>query len=85
MFGDMEYDLVFLDHRMPGMDGVAGCGGVQAHLEALKIFAESIAARSEEIERCCAHGDITGYTIKVHALKSMARSTGLIGIEYAKP
>ena len=56
--------------------GVANCGGMQAYLEALKIFAESIATRSEEIERCCARGDIAGYTIKVHALKSMARSVG---------
>ena len=49
---------------------------MQAYLEALKIFAESIPKRSQEIERACAEDDIEDYTIKVHALKSMARSIG---------
>ena len=56
--------------------GLGHCGGVQPYLEALKIFAESIPTRSGEIERACAAGDIADYTIKVHALKSMARSIG---------
>lgn len=55
---------------------LAHCGGVSAYLEALKIFAESIPTRAEEIEHACAAGDIADYTIKVHALKSMARSIG---------
>ena len=56
--------------------GLNHCGGMQAYLEALKIFAESIPKRSQEIERACAEDDIEDYTIKVHALKSMARSIG---------
>ena len=56
--------------------GLAHCGGLQAYLSALRIFAESIATRADEIEHACAVGDIADYTIKVHALKSMARSIG---------
>lgn len=56
--------------------GLAHCGGLQAYLSALRIFAESIATRADEIEHACAAGDIADYTIKAHALKSMARSIG---------
>ena len=57
-------------------EGLAHCGGPAAYLEALRIFAASVQTRAGEIERACAAGDIADYTIKVHALKSMARAIG---------
>ena len=57
-------------------EGLAHCGGAAAYLEALRIFAASVRTRAGEIERACAAGDVADYTIKVHALKSMARAIG---------
>lgn len=56
--------------------GVEFCGGNQEYLDALKIFAASIEERADELENLYKSRDYTGYTIKVHALKSMAKSIG---------
>ena len=66
------YDIPLLDPD----EGLRYCGSEEGYLDALRIFAESISSRSREIEEACATGDVAGYTIKVHALKSMARSIG---------
>ena len=44
--------------------------------EALRIFAASVSVRAGEIERARAARDLADYAIRVHALKSMARSIG---------
>ncbi len=56
--------------------GVEYCGGVPEYLDALSIFAASIDSRSAEMESCYLREDWENYTIKVHALKTMARSIG---------
>ena len=56
--------------------GVEFCGGHREYLDALKIFASSIGERADELERLYKEHDYTNYTIKVHALKSMAKSVG---------
>ncbi len=56
--------------------GVEFCGGNQEYLDALKIFAASIEERADELEKLYKIRDYKGYTVKVHALKSMAKSIG---------
>ena len=56
--------------------GVEFCGGNQEYLDALKIFAASIEERANELEKLYKNRDYKGYTVKVHALKSMAKSIG---------
>ena len=56
--------------------GVEFCGGNLEYLEALKIFASSIEERADELERLYKEHDYANYTVKVHALKSMAKSIG---------
>lgn len=62
-----------------GLDTEAGvhhCGSVAAYMDALTVFAQSIASGVQEIERFYNTGDWENYTIKVHALKSSARVVG---------
>ncbi len=56
--------------------GVEFCGGNQEYLDALKIFAASIEERADELEKLYRNHDYKEYAIKVHALKSMAKSIG---------
>ncbi|MBR2215390.1 MAG: response regulator [Selenomonadaceae bacterium] len=56
--------------------GVAYCGSVEAYLDALTVFAESIKSSSAEIEQYYQAADWENYTVKVHALKSSARVIG---------
>ncbi|MBQ7497937.1 MAG: Hpt domain-containing protein [Selenomonas sp.] len=56
--------------------GIEFCGGQQEYLDALKLFAASIKERADELEKLYKRRDYKGYTIKVHALKSMAKSIG---------
>lgn len=63
-------------HLLDTDKGIKFCGGVKEYLEALRIFAESIKVRANEIETCYEKQDWENYTIKVHALKSMTKSIG---------
>ena len=45
-------------------------------LSSIKVFIEHSHGNIEELERCYREGDITNYTIKVHALKSTSRMIG---------
>ena len=56
--------------------GVEFCGGNEEYLNALKIFAASINERADELETLYKNRDYKGYSVKVHALKSMAKSIG---------
>ncbi|MBO6137858.1 MAG: response regulator [Lachnospiraceae bacterium] len=56
--------------------GLQYCGTVNGYLEALKIFHSSIEAKASDVEQAYNRSDWNNYTIKVHALKSMARSVG---------
>ncbi len=57
--------------------GVNHCGSVDAYLDALTIFAESIIPASNDLENYCKSEDWKNFTTKVHALKSTARVVGL--------
>ncbi|MCR5177115.1 MAG: response regulator [Anaerovibrio sp.] len=64
---------------VPGLDTAAGikhCGSVNAYLDALRVFAESLPSTSREIQRFFEAKDCLNYTTKVHALKSTARVAG---------
>ena len=56
--------------------GVTFCGGNAEYLEALSLFERSIKFHAAEIERLWKAKDYDAYTIKVHSLKSMAKSVG---------
>ena len=65
--------------KVSGLNAAKGlqyCGTVKAYLEALKIFHSSIADKASAVENAYKNHDWVNYTIKVHALKSMARSVG---------
>ena len=57
-------------------DGITHCGGVELYLEALTVFAQSVANGAKEIEDFFNNADCKNYTTKVHALKSSARVIG---------
>ena len=57
-------------------DGLRHCGTAETYLETLTIFAKNTAQSADEIESFWRSGDIANTTVKVHALKSMARAIG---------
>ena len=57
-------------------EGIEHCGGVEAYLDALTVFAQSVTAGAKEIAEFYRQNDIKNYTVKVHALKSSARVIG---------
>ncbi len=62
-----------------GLDVEAGIqinGSPDSYISAIRIFSESAQRKADEIEDFYQKGDVTNYTIKVHALKS---SAGVIG------
>ena len=56
--------------------GINYCGTVEAYLDTLKVFVESIIPAAELIENYYKSEDWKNYTIKVHALKSTAKLIG---------
>ncbi len=58
--------------------GIYMCGDVEDYLEALSIFADSIAQKSEKIEKAWKNEEIAEYTTLVHSLKSSARTVGAV-------
>ena len=57
-------------------EGVEHCGSVDAYLDTLTIFAESVKSGVKEIADFYRNADWKSYTTKVHALKSSARVIG---------
>lgn len=65
--------------RTPDIDlsaGIENCDTAEDYLDALSVFAASIAEKSAEIERLWREENYRLYTVKVHSLKSMARLIG---------
>jgi diguanylate cyclase (GGDEF)-like protein len=64
---------------IPGLsydEGLAYCGSRKSYHQLLDVFRQSIARDADAIERSRRSGDLKNYTIKVHALKSAARTIG---------
>ncbi|MBR1477662.1 MAG: response regulator [Lachnospiraceae bacterium] len=57
-------------------EGLKNSGSYEAYIELLKMFSESIEPNIDEIRGFYESGDTKNYTIKVHALKSSARTIG---------
>ena len=57
-------------------EGIAHCGNIDAYLNALTAFAESITPSSNDIEKYFKAEDWKNYTTKVHALKSTSKVIG---------
>ena len=67
------------DSRLIDIDkGIENSGAADTYLPVLKVFYETIDAKTEEIGRYYNDDDIKDYTIKVHALKSSARIIGAV-------
>ncbi|MBE7004850.1 MAG: response regulator, partial [Ruminococcaceae bacterium] len=65
--------------EIDGIDAAAGmenCGGADTFRGALELFYRSVGAKADEIESLWRGGDLKNYTVKVHALKSSARTIG---------
>ena len=65
--------------KIDGLDisvGLRHCGTEETYLETLGIYAGSVSANAEEIERFSREGDMGGVITKVHALKSTSRAIG---------
>ena len=58
------------------LEGVEHCGDVDSYLDALTVFAQSVATGVKEIAGFYEAEDWKNYTTKVHALKSSARVIG---------
>ena len=56
--------------------GLYLCGDIEDYLDALAIFADSVAQKAEKIEKALESEDIETYTTIVHSLKSSARTVG---------
>ena len=56
--------------------GIEHCGGEEAYLDALTVFAEAVTSGADEIQNYFDKGDWKNYTTKVHALKSSAKVIG---------
>lgn len=66
-------------YKLPEIEVTAGlrnCGSVKGYLSVLSVFHKTAKAKEEEIRRLYETGDVKGYTVKVHALKSSARIIG---------
>ena len=57
-------------------DGINNCGSTDLYIDALTVFAESVANGAREIAEYFEKADWKNYTTKVHALKSSARVIG---------
>ena len=71
-----------LPERLAGLSlldtnlGMLLCGDAEDYLDALAVFSESVPLKADKIENALSEGDIEGYTILVHSLKSSARTIG---------
>lgn len=61
-------------------DGVEYAGSMELFITTLVFFRDSIDKKSDEIESLYENGDITNYTVKVHALKTAAKIIGAYGL-----
>ena len=57
-------------------EGLKNSGSVDAYIELLKIYHDSVPEKTEEINGYYKENDIKNYTIKVHALKSSSKIIG---------
>ena len=57
-------------------DGIKGSGGINAFINSIELFFDTIDENTKVLEDAYNAGDFKLYTIKTHALKSSARITG---------
>ena len=62
------------------MSGVGFCGSVDAYIEVLQIYAESVEQKASDIETFYNADDYENYTTQVHSLKSTSRLAGAVNI-----
>ena len=58
-------------------EGIKNCGGIDGYIATISDFYSSLRSNSDEIEDAYNREDFEFFTIKVHALKSAARVTGM--------
>ena len=73
-----------VDPWLAGVNGIdrgealKNCGRIEILRSALELFYKKIGADADEIESLWHGGDLKNYTVKVHALKSAARTIGAL-------
>ncbi len=60
--------------------GIKSCSSADIYLIALEAFYETISENADEIEAYYRREDIENYTVKVHAVKSSARTIGALAL-----
>ena len=71
---------------VPGIDlsfGIINCETADDYMDALAVFAASVAGKADEIEQLLQKNDLGRYTLKIHSLKSMARLIGAVRLSDA--
>ena len=68
------YDIPELDVSQ----GLMNCGSEESYASVLKVFHQTAEQKADEIQDLYERGDVDGFTIKVHALKSSARIIGAV-------
>ncbi len=80
-----EIPEAFKELQDKGIDvktGIVNTGSVRSYISVLELFYETIEDKSSEIERYYRNEDIENYVIKVHALKSSAKTIGATELGY---
>ena len=62
-------------------EGIRNSGSPEAYLSLLKIYHSSVDDKCKELNGYLERGDISNYTIKIHALKSSSRIIGALSLE----
>ena len=70
------YDWLVKIDEIDTKAGLSNCGSADGYLSVLSVFHQTAEGKATEIEELLKSGDYSGYTIKVHALKSSARIIG---------
>ncbi len=71
-------DFLFKIEELDVNSGLIHCGNRESYMITLKMYVDSAAKNTEEIERYWAARDLRNTTVKVHALKSTSRVIGAL-------
>ena len=73
----MEFDFGILEAKgISTKDGIGFTGGNEKYVSAMQRYFKSYEANKKAVTELLASGDIEGYAIKVHSLKSNSRMIG---------
>ncbi|MBR4759048.1 MAG: response regulator, partial [Lachnospiraceae bacterium] len=71
-----EYPGLFGIEQIDVKKALAGIGSTEVYLSLVRMFYENVVEKTSELDGYLKRSDLKSYTIKVHALKSSARTVG---------